>query len=71
MKPDGAGQEIIRTIVALAQSLNLQVIAEGVEEPHQRNALRELKCGYAQGYMFSRPVDAKKAETLITGNGHW
>jgi Amt family ammonium transporter len=71
MRPDGAGQEIIRTIVALAQNLDLHVIAEGVEEPHQRNALRDLRCEFAQGYMFSRPVDAKKAEALLTGNSRW
>jgi EAL domain-containing protein (putative c-di-GMP-specific phosphodiesterase class I) len=47
------------------------VIAEGVETVIQRDALRELQCEYAQGYMFSRPVDAKKAEALLlAGNGH-
>jgi diguanylate cyclase (GGDEF)-like protein/PAS domain S-box-containing protein len=70
MKPDGGGREIVRTIVALAQNLDLHVIAEGVETEVQRNALRELQCEYAQGYMFSRPVDAKKAEAmLVSGNG--
>jgi EAL domain-containing protein (putative c-di-GMP-specific phosphodiesterase class I) len=67
MKPDGGGREIIRTIVALAQILDLHVIAEGVETAMQRDALRELRCEYAQGYMFSRPVDSKKAESLLNG----
>ena len=71
MKADGGGREIVRTIVALAQNLDLHVIAEGVETVIQRDALRELQCEYAQGYMFSRPVDAKKAEALLlAGNGH-
>jgi diguanylate cyclase (GGDEF)-like protein/PAS domain S-box-containing protein len=70
MKPDGGGREIIKTIVALAQNLDLHVIAEGVETTVQRDALRELHCEYAQGYMFSKPVDSKKAEALLTGNGH-
>jgi diguanylate cyclase (GGDEF)-like protein/PAS domain S-box-containing protein len=67
MRPDGSGREIIRTIVALAQNLDLHVIAEGVETAMQRDALRELRCEFAQGYMFSRPVDSKKAEALIHG----
>jgi EAL domain-containing protein (putative c-di-GMP-specific phosphodiesterase class I) len=68
MRPDGGGREIIRTIVALAQNLDLHVIAEGVETTVQRDALRELRCEYAQGYMFSKPVDSKKAEALLTGS---
>jgi len=67
MRPDGGGREIIRTIVALAQNLDLHVIAEGVETAMQRDALQELRCEYAQGYMFSRPVDSKKAEALLAG----
>lgn len=67
MKPNGGGREIIRTIVALAQNLDLHVIAEGVETAMQRDALRELQCEFAQGYMFSRPVDPQKAELLLTG----
>jgi diguanylate cyclase (GGDEF)-like protein/PAS domain S-box-containing protein len=67
MKADGGGREIIRTIVALAQNLDLHVIAEGVETAMQRDALRELQCEFAQGYMFSKPVDSKKAESLLTG----
>ncbi len=70
MKPDGGGREIVRTIVALAQNLDLHVIAEGVETVLQRDTLRELQCEYAQGYMFSKPVDAKKAEAMLqSGNG--
>ncbi len=67
MRPDGGGREIVRTIVALAQNLDLHVIAEGVETAVQRDALRELRCEYAQGFMFSRPVDSKQAEALLTG----
>jgi diguanylate cyclase (GGDEF)-like protein/PAS domain S-box-containing protein len=70
MKADGGGREIIRTIVALAQNLDLHVIAEGVETALQRDALLELRCEFAQGFMFSKPVDAKKAEALLlAGNG--
>ncbi len=67
MKADGGGREIVRTIVALAQNLDLHVIAEGVETAVQRDALRELRCEFAQGYMYSRPVDSIKAEALLAG----
>jgi diguanylate cyclase (GGDEF)-like protein/PAS domain S-box-containing protein len=67
MKADGEGQEIVRAIVAMAQNLDLQVIAEGVEEDHQRQALRDLRCEYAQGYMFSRPLPLHEADALVAG----
>ena len=67
MRPDGGGREIVRTIVALAQNLDLHVIAEGVETAVQRDALHELRCEFAQGFMYSKPVDSKKAEALLAG----
>jgi diguanylate cyclase (GGDEF)-like protein/PAS domain S-box-containing protein len=48
--------ELIRTILDLARSLNLDVIAEGVENEMQIQALIELGCPRAQGYYFSKPV---------------
>jgi len=60
---------IVPSIVSLAHSLGMSVVAEGVETVRQRNALRELRCGEAQGYLFSRPLDAKAAEALIA-RGH-
>ena len=50
--------EIVRTIVAMAQILGMQVVAEGVELPNQLNTLRELGCEFGQGYLFSRPLSA-------------
>ena len=49
--------EITQTIIALAHSLKLDVIAEGVETQAQLDILRSLGCDYAQGYFFSRPLD--------------
>jgi len=43
----------------------MKVIAEGVETVEQLTQLRKLKCEYAQGYFFSKPVDSKAAEALI------
>ncbi|WP_374556087.1 EAL domain-containing protein [Thermomonas sp.] len=47
---------VIRAIVALATSLGIELIAEGVETRHQRDRLIELGCTYAQGFLFSPPV---------------
>lgn len=50
--------EIIKTIISLAHSLNMQVIAEGVETVEELNTLRALGCEYVQGYYISRPIGA-------------
>ncbi|MEQ1756967.1 MAG: EAL domain-containing protein [Vicinamibacterales bacterium] len=53
---EAGGTEIVRLIVALAQTLGLEVVAEGTEEAGQVEYLRELGCGFSQGYYFGRPV---------------
>jgi diguanylate cyclase (GGDEF)-like protein len=57
--------EIVRTIVTLARSLNMDVIAEGVETREQLGQLSDLGCDYGQGYLFSRPVGATQALELL------
>lgn len=57
--------QIIRTISLLADSLGMEVIAEGVETAQPLDLLRQLGCQYAQGYFFSKPVDAETARELI------
>lgn len=57
--------EIIRTVVGLAWNLGMDTVAEGVETKTQMYQLKTLKCNFAQGYYFSRPLDAKAAEALI------
>jgi diguanylate cyclase (GGDEF)-like protein len=47
---------LIRAILALCQELDLQVVAEGIEDDVQRQFLRDLACTYGQGYFFSRPL---------------
>jgi EAL domain-containing protein (putative c-di-GMP-specific phosphodiesterase class I) len=54
--PDDAA--IIRVIIALARSLRLTTVAEGVETPEQLGFLRREQCDRFQGYFFSRPVEA-------------
>ena len=54
--------DIVRTIIALAQALEVKVIAEGVETAQQRQFLKEHHCHYAQGYLLSKPVPAAEIE---------
>ncbi len=54
--------DIVRTIIALAQALEVKVIAEGVETPQQRQFLKDHNCHYAQGYLLSKPVPAAEIE---------
>lgn len=65
MSPDNENQEIVRTIIALAQSLKLDVIAEGVELDHQLSAITGLNCHYGQGYLFSKPLSADNIDLWI------
>jgi diguanylate cyclase (GGDEF)-like protein/PAS domain S-box-containing protein len=67
----GEPAEIVRTIVSLAQNLGLNVTAEGVETAEQLEALKRLKCGSAQGYYFSEPLDAVAAETILRQGPPW
>ena len=60
--------EIIKTIIALARTLKIEVIAEGVENVKQIKILNKLNCKFAQGYLFSPAVDCRSAESLIDSN---
>ncbi|WP_187758246.1 MULTISPECIES: EAL domain-containing protein [Limnospira] len=62
---------IVRTILMLAQALNLDAIAEGVETFEQLEQLRSLGCEYAQGYYFQRPISADHATQFFTSHPHW
>ena len=53
---DGSDQAIVRTIIAMALTLNLDVIAEGVETDEQKQILTDCGCTHFQGYLFGKPV---------------
>jgi EAL domain-containing protein (putative c-di-GMP-specific phosphodiesterase class I) len=53
----GVDRPFIRMILELAGSLNLGVVAEGIESTVQLGSLRELGCGYGQGFYLGRPAE--------------
>jgi EAL domain-containing protein (putative c-di-GMP-specific phosphodiesterase class I) len=61
----GENKEIITSIVSLAKSLNLTVIAEGVELNHQLSHIKDLKCQYGQGFFFSKPMEPVEIDRWI------
>jgi diguanylate cyclase (GGDEF)-like protein/PAS domain S-box-containing protein len=59
-------QALVAAIIAMAQSLTIDVIAEGIEDSSHVNLLKKMGCRYGQGYYFSRPVPIKQFTTAIT-----
>jgi diguanylate cyclase (GGDEF)-like protein len=59
-------RSLVRTIVAMAHSMGLDLVAEGVETVHQLQSLRELGCNKAQGYLISHPVPAPAMGSTMT-----
>ncbi len=62
---DSSDKAIVRTIVAMAQSLNLDVIAEGVETEEQRQFLLSTGCTHYQGYLFGKPLPIGPFENVL------
>lgn len=56
---------IVRTIITLAKSLQLTVVAEGIETQSQLRVLQTMGCTYGQGYFFGRPLPAAQVEELL------
>jgi EAL domain-containing protein (putative c-di-GMP-specific phosphodiesterase class I) len=62
---DSGDRAIAQSVVSLASNLNMQTVAEGVEEPEQLEILRQLGCTYIQGFIYSRPVLAEQIPAVI------
>ncbi len=58
-------QVTVKTIIALARSLGLHIVAEGVEQEQQFDFLHQLSCDRVQGYLFSKPVPASDFRQLL------
>lgn len=65
MADDPASVEMVRAIVGLAQTLDMQVTAEGVETVEQLNILREIKCDRYQGFLCSAPISAGELAAML------
>jgi Amt family ammonium transporter len=60
-----SGQTLVKAILHIAEALELDVIAEGIEHAAQAEILSRLNCGFAQGYHFSAPLDEESATALL------
>jgi diguanylate cyclase (GGDEF)-like protein len=65
MQEDPNAMTLVSTIISLAHSLHLKVVAEGVETEEQAKFLRLLRCDEMQGYLFSKPVPAEALIALL------
>jgi diguanylate cyclase (GGDEF)-like protein len=63
--------QIVRTIVAMAHALGVEVVTEGIENAGVLAQLRALRCEYGQGYLFARPACAEEAEALLDSAPAW
>ena len=71
MEVDRKNADIIQTIVTLAHTLNMDIIAEDVENARRLELLRALKVEHGQGYHFGKPLDAEAAEAMIAARPVW
>ncbi|MDJ0715038.1 MAG: EAL domain-containing protein [Prochloraceae cyanobacterium] len=58
-------RKIVQALVSLAQNIGMNVVAEGIETTEQTALLEKLQCQYGQGYLFSKPLDAKAIEEIF------
>jgi EAL domain-containing protein (putative c-di-GMP-specific phosphodiesterase class I) len=65
LRADSDDTAIVASIISLARNVGVQCVAEGVETVEQLELLKQLGCGYAQGYLFSRPVDWESLQAWL------
>jgi diguanylate cyclase (GGDEF)-like protein/PAS domain S-box-containing protein len=65
VEQDPANQEMVKTILAMAHELDMNVVAEGIEEEGQASVLDRMGCEYGQGYFFGKPTPVAEAEALL------
>jgi len=63
--------QLVQTILQMSSNLGLDAIAEGVTTMEQMHRLRSLACGYAQGYLFSAPLDSEAMTALLRSRPTW
>ena len=65
MQEGNRNYQVVSTIIALSNQLELAVVAEGIETPEQLQWLQQLGCKFGQGYLFSKPLSYETAEALL------
>ncbi|HEV2054270.1 MAG TPA: EAL domain-containing protein [Methylomirabilota bacterium] len=68
LSKDGIDNAIVRAVVTVAKSLNMDVTAQGVETDQQRIELKALGCDRGQGFLFARPADAEHVTPLLSSS---
>ena len=63
---NSADRELTNAAIAMAHSLNLKVVAEGIETKDQLNLLKAMNCEFGQGYLFSKPVPEDQMTKILT-----
>ena len=71
MDKSDSSRRIVRSVAHLALALEMDIVAEGIEEKAQLEALRELGCQYGQGYFIAKPTTAEKTLELIESRPIW
>jgi len=69
MQEDPNAMTLVSTMISLAHSLRLRVVAEGVETEEQAKFLRLLRCDQMQGYLFSKPLPVEGLLELMRKDG--
>ena len=62
---DDADKALVRSIVTMAESLSIEVLAEGIETEDQEKMLMELGCEFGQGYFYSKPIPVSDMDELL------
>jgi EAL domain-containing protein (putative c-di-GMP-specific phosphodiesterase class I) len=65
IEKDEGDLELARAIVAMAHSLGMEVVAEGVETEGQNATLPIIRCDFAQGYLFAKPLSPEEFESFF------
>ena len=65
MNATESSRKYVAAIISIGHIMNLEVIAEGVEEGDQMETLRDIGCDFIQGFIWGRPMPPEEAEKLI------
>ena len=62
---DSTSRELVAAVIGMGRALNLLVVAEGIETGEQAATLRDLGCGFGQGFLYSRPLPPEELDDLL------